>query len=256
MDLQKLHILVIILISFFFCGCFWTKNIEKTDPSKINGSSLSLDKDESDPDDDEDTDSTTDETTNSLSEIFSLKNKIDEIRLQFMEGQPGYALKQAEGVIPMLKPDSKQRLELYFLMARCCEQLGREKDREHHDKAFRDLIEKLGKSDEHKAALAAGKNVQQLIEKSIEKSEPLREKSVFDSDEDFFNLRCFRKLKRADKDEVIEETMDDSGKIFYGKKAKNVIAEASSAIGLAETDIIIHQDPRFDFYYTIIEGAH
>ena len=48
--------------------------------------------------------------------------------------------------------------------------------------------------------------------------------------------------------------MDDSGKIFFGKRAKNVIAEASAAIGLAESDIIIHKDPRFYFYYTIIEG--
>lgn len=255
MALQRLHILAI-SISLLFCGCFWKKDTEKTDTGKTEGGTLSSTTGLSDKGTDETEDPEDDESTNSLSKIFSIQNKIDEIRFQFIEGEPSYALKQAEGVIPMLKPDSKQRLELYFLMARCCEKLGREKDRKHHDQAFRELIEKLGKSKEHKAALEAGKNVRKLIEKSIDKAEPLREKSVFDGDDELFNLRCFRKLKRAGKDEVIEEEMDDTGKIFYGKKAKNVIAEAASAIGLAETDIIIHQDPRFYFYFTIIEGAH
>lgn len=250
--LRKLHIFLI-SISILFSGCFWKKDVKNTDTVKDDTTGTTLPGSTIDKAADSSAD---DEESRYLSKLFSIKNKIDEVRFQYMEGQASYALTQAKGVLPMLKPDSKQRLELYFLMARCCEKLGREKDRKHHDKAFRELIEKLGKSKEHKDALKAGKNVRKLIEQSIKKAEPLREKSVFDSDDELFNLRCFRKLKRVDKNQVIEEEMEDSGRIFYGKKANNVIAQAASAIGLSEADIIIHKDPRFYFYYTIIEGAH
>ena len=242
-------ILLMVFGSLLFGGCFGTPEPPKKDNSSpANTQSTDTENTDKSSPNEPDGDSP------DLSEIFSIKNKVSEIRYQYMNGQPSYALKQAEGVLPMLPPDSRERLELYFLMARCSEKLGNQSGREQHDKSFRELLEKLGNSKEQKQAHEDGNNVRKLIQTSIEKAEPLREKSIFDSDEELFNLRCYRKLKRATKNEVLEETMDDSGHIFFGNNPKSVIKEAASYTGLTEDDIVIHKDPRFFFYYVIIEG--
>ena len=248
-------LMLLVTIALFFNGCFWNKKTEQEDKTvKATSPAMNAATTEDKTDIDEIENERIKSGDQSLSTIFSVKNKITEIRYQYTHGQPGYALKQAEGVMALIKPDSRQRLELHFLMARCCDQLGDQKSRKHHDSEFRKLLEKLAKSKEHQENLKAGKNFRKLVDMSIKKAEPLREKSVFDNDDELFNLRCFRKLKRANTNKVLEEELDDGGKIFYGKSADNVIEAAATAIGLLEQDIVIQKDPRFNFYFTIIEG--
>ena len=242
-------ILGALIFSVLLSGCFWSK--KKDDgPRPTKSAVTSVD----------DTKSTTgtgplenpEDDDHALSKIFSVKNKLSEVRYLYEHGQEGFAVKQAEGLLSQLKPESRERLELHFLMARCYERLGDHRERKRHDKSFRDLLEKFGKSKEHQQAMQEGKNIRELIDKSIAMAEPIRPKDSFDEDDVMFNVRCARRLQRISAEQVIHENLS-TGQIYYSRTADEVRKHVASALGVDAEEVVVQRDPRFGFYFCIIE---
>ncbi len=240
-------IIAALILAFLFSGCFWGKKKDPPRPTKTPTASAGA------------TEVTTAETAqldddddNKLSNIFSLKNKISEVRYLYEHGQENFAVRQAEGLLPQLKPNSRNRLELHFLMARCYERLGEHRQRKRHDKAFRDLLEQFGKSKEHQQSMREGKEIRELIDKSIAMAEPTRPKQSLSEDDEMFNVRCARRIQRVSADQVIHENLT-AGQIYYGRTAGEVRKHVASALGTEPEEVVLQRDPRFGFYFCIIE---
>jgi len=188
-----------------------------------------------------------------LSEIFSLKNKVDEVRYLYEHGQPSYAVRQAEGLLSQLPPNSRERLELHFLMARCYERLGEDGSRKQHDKAFRQMLEEMGNSAEHKQAMRDGANLRVLVQRSIDMGASTAARPAGGEDDVMFNVRCANRLQRVSTDQVLHENIEPDGEIYYGRKGDEVREQAASGMGCSADDVVIQRDPRFDFYFCIVE---
>mgnify|MGYP006285434003 CR=1 FL=1 len=244
-------VILFVLLTFLpSSACFWSNEEGETPGSEGDGATISAENTE------ETTAVAADEGSHfesKLSDIFSLENKIDEIRYLYEHGRESYAVNQARGVLPQLKPNSRKKLELHFLMARCFERLGRDKERKRHDSAFRKILEHLGKSKEHRRAIEEGQEIRELIEKSIEMSKPSRSRHSPREEEIMFNVRCARRLQRVSAEEVIHENMP-SGEIYYGRSAKEVRQKVASAMNGLEDEVVLQRDPRFGFYFCIIEA--
>ena len=237
----------VLIFALLLSGCFWGKKKEDRPRPQKPTASVGATKTTTSTDALEDP-----EEDHTLSKIFSIKNKLGEVRYLYEHGQEAYAVKQAEGLLSQLKPNSRNRLELHFLMARCYERLGEHKERKRHDKAFRDLLEQFGKSKEHQQSMREGKEIRQLIDKSIAMAEPTRPKASFDEDDIMFNVRCARRLQRVSAEQVIHENLA-AGQIYYSRTADEVKKHVASASGVKVEEVVVQRDPRFGFYFCIIE---
>jgi hypothetical protein len=194
--------------------------------------------------------------TSRAADVFSMRSKIDEVRYLYEQGRESYAASQAEGLIPLLEPDSRERLELHFLAARCYEKMGEARDRARHDEAFRRLLETLGRSKQHESRINEGRAVRELIDRSIEMAReraPDGPRTRDAQGEEMFNVRCFRRLERVSAEEVLHESFEEGGEIFYGRNGAKVRDHVAEAKGLDQLDVVVQREQRFNFYYCIIE---
>lgn len=197
-----------------------------------------------------------DDGAQNASEVFSTSNKYEEVRFLFMQGRYDFAATQAEALLPLLEAGSRQRMEVHFLAARCFERLGDDAARRRHDEAFRTLLEQIGKGAEHQGKLADGVVMREVVDKSIEMAltAPRGADAVL-PDDDYINVRCHRRLKGARRDEALREPLD-AGQIVFGLEADAVRDAAAEAQGCPADDVVMQRDPRFGFFFVIVEGAH
>ena len=187
------------------------------------------------------------------SKVFDFQNRLDEVRERYEAGQYGYAIGEAQALIAHYDLTKGLKAELHFLLSRCFRETGEGKKAGHHYAEFRKLLD--AEVEERRArqgtdpALAMRKVVERAEKAAYERNPLLKP----ENEEDLpLNVRCWKRLVPVADADVLSDDLPEGGTIYYSKTGEALLESLTGLLGGAE-NVVIHRDPRFRFYFQIVE---